>query len=330
MKVSVAINNYNYGQFVSRAIESALSQTYNDVEVIVVDDGSNDNSRQIIANFGKRVTAVHKTNGGQGSALNAAFRRVTGEVVFFLDADDFLYPETCATIVAAWHTEYSKIQFPLKCVDSEGRELGYNVPRQPLDSGEVRQKLLKVGYQVCAYMSGNAWNARVLEKILPMPEEEFRVSADDYLNTLAPFYGPVASIDETLGAYRLHADSNWSAKLQDKTRFYSMTRAKLLGMMRRISLTRGEAEKRNLPVTEVLPLYDFSHTRLRLISLRGERAHHPFPSDTYLKLLIMGFKAPIRDPYLSFARKTKAIVSFLVFALCSRASICRLYFKLLK
>ena len=86
--VSVIINNYNYGRFVADAIDSALTQTYSNCEVIVVDDGSQDNSREVIARFGDRVRTVLKSNGGQSSAFNAGFAESSGGVICFLDSDD--------------------------------------------------------------------------------------------------------------------------------------------------------------------------------------------------------------------------------------------------
>ncbi len=84
---SIIVNNYNYGRFLAEAIESALSQTYANTEVIVVDDGSTDNSRDIIASYKDQIIPVLKENGGQASAFNAGFQASSGEVIFFLDAD---------------------------------------------------------------------------------------------------------------------------------------------------------------------------------------------------------------------------------------------------
>ena len=65
MLVSIIITNYNYGQFLAQAIESALAQTYPHVEVIVIDDGSTDHSAGIIRSYGKRISPIFKPNGGQ-------------------------------------------------------------------------------------------------------------------------------------------------------------------------------------------------------------------------------------------------------------------------
>jgi hypothetical protein len=81
--VSILINNYNYAHFVTEAIESALAQTYRHVEIIVVDDGSTDDSREVIGRFGNLVRMVAKENGGQASAFNAGFAASKGEIICF-------------------------------------------------------------------------------------------------------------------------------------------------------------------------------------------------------------------------------------------------------
>ncbi|MFP3386244.1 glycosyltransferase family 2 protein, partial [Tritonibacter sp. SIMBA_163] len=84
---SVVIANYNYGRFLRQAVESALTQDWPHVEVIVVDDGSTDNSAEVIDSFGEAITAIFKENGGQREANNMGFAKSSGDVVIFLDAD---------------------------------------------------------------------------------------------------------------------------------------------------------------------------------------------------------------------------------------------------
>src|SRR5256886_12063249 len=96
--VSILINNYNYGRFLREAIDSALRQTYTNTEVIVVDDGSTDDSRPIIAGYGSRIVPVLKENGGQASAFNAGFAVSKGQWICFLDSDDFFAPAKAQAI----------------------------------------------------------------------------------------------------------------------------------------------------------------------------------------------------------------------------------------
>src|SRR2546430_12070413 len=99
--VSILINNYNYGRFLREAIDSALRQTYTNTEVIVVDDGSTDDSRPIIAGYGSRIVPVLKENGGQASAFNAGFAVSKGELVCLLDSDDVWITEKVERVVQA-------------------------------------------------------------------------------------------------------------------------------------------------------------------------------------------------------------------------------------
>ena len=76
--LDIVVNNFNYARFLTAAVDSALAQRGTDVHVIVVDDGSTDDSRDLIASYGDRVTPVLKENGGQASAFNAGFLHCRG------------------------------------------------------------------------------------------------------------------------------------------------------------------------------------------------------------------------------------------------------------
>ena len=86
--VSVVIPTYNRAQIIGRAIESVLAQTYNRVEVVVVDDGSADGTREIVDSYGPGVTYVRQTNAGVSAARNCGLRQARGEFIAFLDSDD--------------------------------------------------------------------------------------------------------------------------------------------------------------------------------------------------------------------------------------------------
>src|SRR5438045_4179514 len=80
--------NYNYANYLGEAIESALNQSYGNIEVVVVDDGSTDNSREVIESYGNRIISLYQHNQGQAAGSNAALKRCHGSIICFLDADD--------------------------------------------------------------------------------------------------------------------------------------------------------------------------------------------------------------------------------------------------
>ncbi len=211
---SIIISSYNYGRFLPQAIDSALSQTYPYTEVIVVDDGSTDSSREIISGYGKRIIPVLKENGGQASAFNAGFRVSRGDVIFFLDSDDMLLPTAVQQVIPLFDAAVIKVHWPLWEVDDQGRKTGRHLPSHaPIDGlpeGDLREVVMQGGPASYAWppTSGNAWARGFLERILPMPEDEYRVAPDLYLCALAPVLGPIKGFEEPLGCWRTHGKNN--------------------------------------------------------------------------------------------------------------------------
>lgn len=210
--VTIIINNYNCEAFVEEAISSALAQTYQQVEVIVVDDGSTDSSISLLHSYAGRVNLVLKANGGQGSAFNAGFARSRGDPVLFLDADDILAPDAAEIAVAALHGRKASVaHWPLALFGSHLRKGYRRIPALPLSSGNLRDRVISYGpaSHIAPPTSGNAWSRGFLIEVLPMPEEPFRLSADNYLHTLSPIYGEIISLGRPLGAYRIHEKNRY-------------------------------------------------------------------------------------------------------------------------
>lgn len=205
--VSVLINNYNYGRFVGEAIESVLAQT-RPVQVVVVDDGSTDDSRAIISSFGSRVEAVFQGNAGQGAAMNTGFARATGDVVVFLDADDKLAPNLAEVLLDEWQPSTVLAQYPLHIIDMAGERIGiYPDPPSLLSHGDVRGDLLATGGFGANVTSGLAFLRSALGNVMPLPAEDLKNAADGYLVRAVGFLGAVQRIETPLGSYRRH-DSN--------------------------------------------------------------------------------------------------------------------------
>jgi glycosyltransferase involved in cell wall biosynthesis len=87
--VSVIIPNYNYGYYLKETIDSVLNQTYKNIEIIVVDDGSKDNSREILESYGEKIKTIFQKNQGVSAARNNGAAMSGGEYIAFLDADDY-------------------------------------------------------------------------------------------------------------------------------------------------------------------------------------------------------------------------------------------------
>lgn len=264
--VSILINNFNYGQFVGQAIESALAQT-RAVEVIVVDDGSTDDSRQVIAKFGSRIRMVFQDNGGQGAAMNAGFAVSTGDIVIFLDADDLLDPRVAATLLESWLPQTVMAQYPLHIVDTSGRKLGiYPDPPSSLANGDVRHELLQTGAFGANVTSGLAFLRTALNDVMPLPADELKNAADGYLVRAIAFLGQVQRIDATLGFYRRH-DSNDSNVCATPGGLADGFRKKIGYARKEMEVTRLFAARHGLEVDEAIGESNAEYVGYRLFLL---------------------------------------------------------------
>jgi hypothetical protein len=216
---SVVISSYNYARFLGAAIDSALGQTWPPTEVIVVDDGSTDASRAVIASYGSRVRPVLKTNGGMASTQNAGFAAARGDVILFLDADDALLPTAVEESVRRFaDPAVVRVQWNMWEIDAAGQRTGRQVPGRELPRGDWRGRLIAEGPDACVGppTSGNAWSRPFLDRVLPIPEDLFRQHSDTYLMTLAPLVGTLEAADEPLGLYRVHGSNDYACKPVDE------------------------------------------------------------------------------------------------------------------
>ncbi len=202
--ISIVICNFNYARFLQEAIDSALAQSP-PCQVIVVDDGSTDDSRRLLAQVDSRVEVVLRENGGQLAAYNSGFARCTGEVVFFLDADDVLLPHASQAVGELFEEGVVKVHFRLAMIDEHGGALGVSIPAT-LVRGDVLPPLLRHGLLYpSAPGSGNAYRRSVLERLFPLPVDPTdRVAADFFVVYGSVAYGRVAACDDAPARYRMH------------------------------------------------------------------------------------------------------------------------------
>lgn len=285
--VSIIVNNYNYERFLPEAIESALNQTYAAIEIIVVDDGSTDGSRDVINRYESSVIPIFQENGKQGKALNAGFARSTGDIVLFLDSDDYLFPDCVQNIVACWNPEIAKIHYRLTVVDTEREALGFSYPPEGmmLASRTARQELLEIGGYTSVPTSGNAYRRKAIEEVFPIPDE-YRTTADDYLMILSPFCGEIVGIEAPQGAYRIHTDNQWALASVSGSRF----RRFVTHDLQNYALLVQKAKAQGYAIPSDLEQRSLGRLWSRIASLKLEPSEHPVPSDNVFQLMRWGIR----------------------------------------
>ncbi|HEX8324151.1 MAG TPA: glycosyltransferase family 2 protein [Tepidisphaeraceae bacterium] len=209
--VSVLIANYNYARFVPAALDSLLGQSYPHWEAVVLDDGSTDGSPAIIRGYVERdarIRLVEQPNGGQNAAVNACYRRLTGDIVCLLDSDDTFAPSKLRQVVDTLRANPAVGVVTHFCdvIDPDGRVRDVTLNSR-LDRGWLGTTAFDRGG--CVYVpptSCMSFRREVIDLLMPLPPEQVR-DADGYLGMAAQFLTPFAVIDAKLSGYRVHGNN---------------------------------------------------------------------------------------------------------------------------
>ena len=234
-RLSVVVTNYNYRDFVIEAVDSALAQTRLPCEIVVVDDGSSDDSVALLqARYAAQplVTVLSGSNGGQLSAFQRGQAASSGEVVCFLDADDRWAPDYLERIGALYDAR-ADIDF----VFSDVRLIGNESGRQAY-AGQAQD----LGYTVLATWVHARWygaptsalslRRALATRVLDLPPEmlaDWRISADNCLVFGASVLGgrkyflPTGAVD-----YRIHGRNGWWQDQAKAGRFPALFRSRSL------------------------------------------------------------------------------------------------------
>jgi glycosyltransferase involved in cell wall biosynthesis len=298
MKLSVIIANYNYRDFVGAAIESALAVDWPDKEVIVVDDGSTDDSKIIIEGIGDRIAAYFRPKSHQLGAHVFGFERSGGDIIIFLDSDDLLEPQVMREVAKVWRPGASKVQYRMNLIDATGTQLGSAIPQFPPkdDPEKLRRAFLRTMAYTTPPGSGNAYSRDFVGEVFALgptiPE------SDAALLTLAPVLGDVLTIRKPLARYRSHAASYGGMRSLDASKL----RKQLHQDIERARLFASVSRQLRIPVPHDPLRYNFNHLQYRLASFLVEPTAHPFPQDTLWGLVyrlvasaIMSSQMHLRD-----------------------------------
>jgi glycosyltransferase involved in cell wall biosynthesis len=210
-RVTVLIDTYNHERFIEEAITSVMQQDFSpsDMEILVVDDGSTDRTPEIVRKFSPRVRLIRKKNGGQASAFNAGVPEAQGEIVAFLDGDDWWAQNKLSRVAEVMSADPALgiVGHGIAIVHRDGREQletlheGLRFQANTVDGARLfrlRGALLGTSRMTI--------RADLLRRIGPVPEA-LAVEADEYLFTLASVWAPAEILQDALTFYRLH-DAN--------------------------------------------------------------------------------------------------------------------------
>jgi glycosyltransferase involved in cell wall biosynthesis len=212
IRITVLIDTYNYGRFIEEAIESVLAQDFppEEMEILVVDDGSTDDTAERVQKYGDRVQFYSKPNGGQASTLNFGFERARGEIVALLDGDDYWLPGKVRRVV----DEFEKHpQIGMVYHDFFFRR--DNAPAPLPTSGLTgisgflphdSKKLLTYDVPLCAAL---AFRRKVFQRLLPIPLG-LTVQADAHLGACVIFVAPILYVAEPFTVHRVHSANEWN------------------------------------------------------------------------------------------------------------------------
>jgi glycosyltransferase involved in cell wall biosynthesis len=243
MLVSVIMDNYNYDSFIKESIESVLNQTYTNFELIIVDDGSSDNSKNIIKEYAKkdnRIKPIFKQNGGQASALNVGFNESNGNILTFIDSDDVFENNKLEQIVNTYKNGYEYIINDYEVIGDKRFYKNY------FPYGGYNLFLIYyINYFVGSSTSNISLSKNLSNKIFPIKYEEFfRIRADDYIVFSAGMLANIYFINQKLSKYRIHGENLFICNKDKYTSDYKYNREIVLHKIKKESLNKLDIDKR--------------------------------------------------------------------------------------
>lgn len=202
-KVSVIIPNYNYANYISRTIDSVLAQTYKNLEIIVIDDGSKDNSLETLKKYGDKITVLTQQNQGVSRARNNGTANSNGEYIAFLDADDIWLPEKLETQMQRFFddAEIGLVHCSMDFIDPNDQPCGENYNGM---EGNVAEEFLRFEKGVVVGAGSTGVVTRRIFDELGGFDERLSTAADwDFCYRLATKY-KLGFVRKPLVLYRIH------------------------------------------------------------------------------------------------------------------------------
>ncbi|MGC4049647.1 MAG: glycosyltransferase [Paludibaculum sp.] len=210
--MSVLVANYNYAQYLEPCLASAMAQTYGNLEIVVCDDGSSDNSLDILMDIARRdsrIRVLSQPNGGQAGALNRAYSECHGAVICILDADDVIASNKVAATVQAFVKEPAAglATHYVAVIDSDGVRKQRPALPVRLDQGWKGEEMLRQGMDcLLPPATGLSLRREIADRVFPIPPC-FRQIADGFVSRAAALLACIAPINQILADYRIHSNN---------------------------------------------------------------------------------------------------------------------------
>ncbi|MEY9358243.1 glycosyltransferase involved in cell wall biosynthesis [Bradyrhizobium yuanmingense] len=316
-QLSVIICNYNYAQFVASAIRSALAIDWPRVEVIVVDDGSTDDSPEIIKQFAEDgVKVLLRPNRGQARAAEEGFLCSSGDWIIFLDSDDLLDPSIAQEAAKIMTPGWSMIQCQMRVIDKDGNALGIGFPKYLASTtpDRIRHWASQTDSYPTPPNSGNLLSRKFLARLFPLEEGVDRW-VDSYFLSTAPFLGDVISLSMPLVSYRVHGANDGAQTDLDLSRI----RRDLKRHLTRCEYATRIAHKYGVPLDSNRWRFGFYNLAMRVASLRLGPDQHPIAMDSIGRCLADGIRSGVRAQGLSAVRQVGMVLWLFSVALLPRS-----------
>ncbi|CAM5190962.1 hypothetical protein UACE39S_04170 [Ureibacillus acetophenoni] len=218
MKASILINNYNNEKYIQECIESALNQTYPNIEVIVCDNGSTDKSMNIISKFQGKIGIVENLNRvkihsqNQYLTIVEAYKKSTGDIIFLLDGDDVFLKRKVEEVILEFgkSEKIVMVQHQTQIIDEYSNKV--QSFSTTLNYDNYLEHIINTGsiYGIFGITSTQAYKRELFEKLIFIIDEQlcFTVCTDYRLPMHAVFNGEIRLIDKVLGLYRRHSNND--------------------------------------------------------------------------------------------------------------------------
>lgn len=206
-KISVVTSSFNQGRFIARTIESVLAQSYPELEHIVVDGMSSDDTAEILARY-PHLRVIRERDSGQADAINKGFKSATGEIFCFLNSDDTFEPGALQRVAQEIDPDSGRYIVMGRCrfIDDEDRFIGVEHP----SAFESHKRVLEIWKGYAIPQPAVFWRREVWEACGPLDDREALMLDYDLFCRFSRHY-KFFVIDQIVANYRLHAESKTGA-----------------------------------------------------------------------------------------------------------------------